>query len=172
MKDLGNMYDPCFLLPLFSAILRPGEYYYFFLCLNIPNQIMLCGHFWISSVFVLECVIDCLKFVSSHAMGVTVMALSSFDPKVRAAAYHVLSCFYQHLEGSKFREKSQVNAGKLASVFKGFMQRNTKGFVHLKQLLYLMDMMKNGIRHPNQRLPFVLTTYVTKVAQQMLKPGT
>lgn len=34
-----------------------------------------------------------------------------------------------------------------------------------------MDTMKNGIRHPNQRLPFVLTTYVTKVAQQMLKPG-
>lgn len=46
-----------------------------------------------------------------------------------------------------------------------------KGFVHLKQLLYLMDTMKNGIRHPNQRLPFVLTTYVAKVAQQMLKPG-
>lgn len=46
-----------------------------------------------------------------------------------------------------------------------------KPFIHLKQLLYLMDMMKNGIRHPNQRLPFVLTTYVSKVAQQMLKPG-
>uniref|UniRef100_H3C620 URB1 ribosome biogenesis homolog n=1 Tax=Tetraodon nigroviridis TaxID=99883 RepID=H3C620_TETNG len=110
-KDLGNMYDPCFLLP---------------------------------SLSVLECVIDCLKFVSSHAMGVTVMALSSYDPKIRAAAYHVLSCFYQHLEGSQFREKSQ--------------------------LLYLMDMMRNGIRHPNQRLPFVMTTYVAKVAQQMLKP--
>ncbi|TNN01113.1 hypothetical protein fugu_010495 [Takifugu bimaculatus] len=114
VKDLGNLYDPCFLLPLFSAILRP------------------------------ECVIDCLKFVSCHAMGVTVMALSSYDPKVRAAAYHVLSCFYQHLEGSQFREK--------------------------RQLLYLMDTMKNGIRQTNQRLPFVLTTYVAKVAQQMLKP--
>lgn len=58
--------------------------------------------------------IDCLKFVSSHAMGVTVMALSSYDPKVRAAAYHVLSCFYQHLEGSRLREKRQVNAGKVS----------------------------------------------------------
>ncbi|XP_026153088.1 nucleolar pre-ribosomal-associated protein 1 [Mastacembelus armatus] len=114
VKDLGKLYDPCFLLPLFSAILRP------------------------------ECVIDCLKFVSSHALGVTVMALSSYDPQVRAAAYHVLSCFYQHLEGARFREK--------------------------RQLLYLMDTVKNGIRKQNQRLPFVLTTYITKVAQQMLKP--
>ncbi|XP_069563498.1 nucleolar pre-ribosomal-associated protein 1 [Brachyistius frenatus] len=114
VKDLENLYDPCFLLPLFSAILRP------------------------------ECVIDCFKFVSSHALGVTVMALSSYDSKVRAAAFHVLSCFYQHLEGARFREK--------------------------RQLLYLMDTVKNGIRQQNQRLPFVLTTYITKVAQQMLKP--
>ncbi|XP_068601520.1 nucleolar pre-ribosomal-associated protein 1 [Brachionichthys hirsutus] len=113
-KDLGNLYDPCFLLPLFSAMLQP------------------------------ECVIDCLKFVSSHALGVTVMALSSYDPKVRAAAYHVLLSFYQHLEGARVREK--------------------------RQLLYLMDTVKNGIRKPNQRLPFVLTTYITKVAQQMLRP--
>ncbi|XP_070761902.1 nucleolar pre-ribosomal-associated protein 1 [Enoplosus armatus] len=114
VKDLGDLYDPCFLLPLFSTILRP------------------------------ECVIDCLKFVSSHALGVTVMALSSYNAKVRAAAYHVLSCFYQHLEGAWFREK--------------------------RQLLYLMDTVKNGIRQQNQRLPFVLTTYITKVAQQLLKP--
>uniref|UniRef100_A0A3B4UFA2 URB1 ribosome biogenesis homolog n=1 Tax=Seriola dumerili TaxID=41447 RepID=A0A3B4UFA2_SERDU len=114
VKDLGNLYDPCFLLPLFSTILQP------------------------------ECVIDCLKFVSSHAFGLTVMALSSYDPKVRAAAYHVLSCFYQHLEGARLREK--------------------------RQLLYLMDTVKNGVRQQNQRLPFVLTTYITKAAQQMLKP--
>lgn len=56
-----------------------------------------------------ECVVDCHKFVSSHALGLTVMALSSYDPKVRAAAYHVLSCFYQHLEGAHLREKKQVN---------------------------------------------------------------
>lgn len=36
------------------------------------------------------------------------MALSSFDPNMRAAAYHVLACFYQHLEGARFREKRQV----------------------------------------------------------------
>lgn len=57
-------------------------------------------------------------------MGVTVMALSSYDPKVRAAAYHVLSCFYQHLEGSQFREKRQVNAGKvsLSIIFKEMLK--------------------------------------------------
>ncbi|XP_058490255.1 nucleolar pre-ribosomal-associated protein 1 [Solea solea] len=114
VKDLGNVYDPCFLLPLFSVILQP------------------------------ECVIDCVKFVSSHALGLTVMALSSYDPKVRAAAYHVLSCFYQHLEGARFREK--------------------------RQLLYMMDTVKNGIQTQNQRLPFVMTIYISKVAQQMLKP--
>ncbi|XP_037325699.2 nucleolar pre-ribosomal-associated protein 1 [Pungitius pungitius] len=114
IKDCENLYDPRFLLPLFSTILQP------------------------------ECVIDCLKFVSSHAFGFTVMALSSYDSKMRAAAYHVLSCFYQHLEGARFREK--------------------------RQLLYLMDTVRNGIRQQNQRLPFLLTTYITKAAQQMLKP--
>ncbi|XP_034022476.1 nucleolar pre-ribosomal-associated protein 1 [Thalassophryne amazonica] len=114
VKDAGSLYDPCFLLALFSAILRP------------------------------ECVIDCLKFVSCHALGVSVMALSSYDLQVRAAGYHVLSCFYHHLEGASFREK--------------------------RQLLYLLDMVRNGVRQQNQRLPFILTTYITKVAQQMLKP--
>ncbi|RVE65079.1 hypothetical protein OJAV_G00132260 [Oryzias javanicus] len=114
VKDLGNLYDPRFLLPLFSVILRP------------------------------ECVIDCLKFISSHALGFTVMALSSYDPKVRAAAYHVLGSFYHHLEGARFREK--------------------------RQILYLMDMVKNGVHQQNQKLPFVLTSYVAKVAQQMLRP--
>ncbi|KAJ8280119.1 hypothetical protein GJAV_G00050750 [Gymnothorax javanicus] len=114
VKDLGSLYDPCFLLPLFSSLLRP------------------------------ECVVDCYKFVSSHALGVTVAALSSYDPKVRAAAYQVLGSFYHHLEGARFREK--------------------------RQLLYLLDAVKNGIRQQNLRLPFLLVTYIAKVAQQMLRP--
>lgn len=81
-----------------SCCCRRSESVYFLLsnCCTFP------------SVCVTECVIDCLKFVSSHALGVTVMALSSYDPKVRAAAYHVLGCFYQHLEGARIREKRQV----------------------------------------------------------------
>uniref|UniRef100_A0A8C8C718 Nucleolar pre-ribosomal-associated protein 1 n=1 Tax=Oncorhynchus tshawytscha TaxID=74940 RepID=A0A8C8C718_ONCTS len=114
MKDLGSVYDPCFLLPLFSAMLQP------------------------------ESVIDCLKFVSSHGLGVTMVSLSSYDPKLRAAAYQVLASYHHHLEAARFREK--------------------------RQLLYLLDMVKNGIRQQNLRMPFVLTTYITKVARQMLKP--
>ncbi|KAJ0022339.1 hypothetical protein NQD34_009829 [Periophthalmus magnuspinnatus] len=114
LKDPQSLYDPRFLLPLFSAILRP------------------------------ESAVDCLKFVSCHALGFTAMALSSYDPNIRAAAYHVLTCFYQHLEGARFKEK--------------------------KQLLYLVDILKNSVRKQNQRLPFILTTYISKVLQQILKP--
>ncbi|KAF4103830.1 nucleolar pre-ribosomal-associated protein 1 [Onychostoma macrolepis] len=112
--DLSSLYDPCFLLPLFSFILRP------------------------------ECAVDCQKFVSSHALGVTVAALSSYDPKVRAAAYQVLGSFYQHLEGAHFREK--------------------------RLLLYLLDTVKNGIPKQNLRMPNVHVSYITKVAQQILRP--
>ncbi|XP_073718907.1 nucleolar pre-ribosomal-associated protein 1 isoform X1 [Misgurnus anguillicaudatus] len=112
--DKSSLYDPCFLLPLFSFILRP------------------------------ECVVDCHKFVSSHALGVTVAALSSYDSKVRAAAYQVLGSFYQHLEGARFREK--------------------------RQLLYLLDTVKNGIQKQNIRVSFVHVTYIAKVAQQILRP--
>ncbi|XP_057694473.1 nucleolar pre-ribosomal-associated protein 1 isoform X2 [Corythoichthys intestinalis] len=113
-KDLSDLYDPAFLLPLFGAVLRP------------------------------ESAVDCLKFVKANALGLTAAALSSYDTKMRAAAYHVLGCFYQHLEAARFREK--------------------------RQLLYLLDTVKNGVRQPNRRLPFILTTYISKVAQQMLKP--
>ncbi|KAL1260021.1 hypothetical protein QQF64_007848, partial [Cirrhinus molitorella] len=112
--DLSSLYDPCFLLPLFSFILRP------------------------------ECAVDCQRFVSSHALGVTVVALSSYDPKVRAAAYQVLGSFYQHLEGARLREK--------------------------RQLLYLLDTVKNSITKQNLRVPFVHVAYITKVAQQILRP--
>lgn len=112
--DLSCLYDPCFLLPLFSFILRP------------------------------ECAVDCLKFVSCQALGVTMAALSSYDSKVRAAAYQVLGSFYQHLEGARFKEK--------------------------RQLLYLLDTVKNGIQKQNLRVPFVHVAYIAKVAQQILRP--
>lgn len=46
-----------------------------------------------------------------------------------------------------------------------------ESLIFFEQLLYLMDIARNGIRQQNQRLPFLLTTYITKAAQQMLKPG-
>ncbi|XP_078265733.1 nucleolar pre-ribosomal-associated protein 1 [Rhinoraja longicauda] len=109
-----NLYDPCFLLPLFSGLITS------------------------------ESVVDCYKFVDVNAFGLTVASLSSYDPKIRAAAYHILGNYHMHLEAAHFKEK--------------------------RQLLYLLDVVKNGIRQPNVRLTFCLAFYIAKVAQQMLKP--
>ncbi|NXW05576.1 NPA1P protein, partial [Fregetta grallaria] len=114
VKSLDDFYDPCFLLQLFSELTRP------------------------------ECVVACHKFVEVNALGLTVAALSSYDSNMRAAAYFVLASFRSHLEGARFREKSQ--------------------------LLYLLDAVQNGIGHPNLRFTFSLTLYIARVAQQILKP--
>ncbi|NWW94941.1 NPA1P protein, partial [Rhynochetos jubatus] len=114
VNSLDDFYDPCFLLQLFSELTRP------------------------------ECVVACHKFVEVNALGLTVAALSSYDSNMRAAAYFVLASFRPHLEGARFREKSQ--------------------------LLYLLDAVQNGIRQQNLRFTFSLTLYVARVAQQILKP--
>ncbi|NWX51116.1 NPA1P protein, partial [Steatornis caripensis] len=114
VKSLDDFYDPCFLLQLFCELTRP------------------------------ECVVACHKFVEVNALGLTVAALSSYDSSMRAAAYFVLASFRSHLEGARFREKSQ--------------------------LLYLLDAVQNGIRQPNLRFTFSLTLYIARVAQQILKP--
>ncbi|KAF0880051.1 NPA1P protein, partial [Crocuta crocuta] len=112
--DLDGLYDPCFLLHLFSELTRP------------------------------ELVVDCRKFLDSNSLGLTVAALSSYDPQMRAAAYRVLAAFYSHLEGARFREQPQ--------------------------LLYLLDVVRNGIRTQNMRLTFTLTLFIAKAALQILKP--
>ncbi|XP_010606935.1 nucleolar pre-ribosomal-associated protein 1 isoform X3 [Fukomys damarensis] len=112
--DPSGLYDPCFLLHLFGELTRP------------------------------EFVVDCRKFLDSNALGLTVAALSSYDPQMRAAAYSVLAAFYSHLEGARFREQSQ--------------------------LLYLLDVVRNGIRTLNLRLPFTLALFIAKAAVQILKP--
>ncbi|XP_008066646.1 nucleolar pre-ribosomal-associated protein 1 [Carlito syrichta] len=114
MVDLDGLYDPCFLLQLFSELTRP------------------------------EFVVDCRKFLDSNALGLTVAALSSYDPQMRATAYHVLAAYYSHLEGARFREQSQ--------------------------LLYLLDVVRNGIRTKNMRLTFTLSLFIAKAALQILKP--
>lgn len=57
----------------------------------------------------IEFVVDCRKFLDSNALGLTVAALSSYDPRMRAAAYYVLAAYYSQLEGARFREQSQVS---------------------------------------------------------------
>ncbi|XP_007493354.2 nucleolar pre-ribosomal-associated protein 1 isoform X1 [Monodelphis domestica] len=112
--DFDELYDPCFLLHLFSELTRP------------------------------EFVVDCHKFVDSNALGLTVSALSSYDPQMRAAAYYVLASYYSHLEGARFREQPQ--------------------------LLYLLDVVQNGIRKQNLRFTYSLTLFIAKTALQILKP--
>ncbi|XP_006862589.1 PREDICTED: nucleolar pre-ribosomal-associated protein 1 [Chrysochloris asiatica] len=114
IADLSDLYDPCFLLHLFSELTRP------------------------------EFVVDCRKFLDSNSLGLTVAALSSYDPKMRAAAYYVLAAYYSQLEGARFREQPQ--------------------------LLYLLDVVRNGIRSQNMRLTFSLTLFIAKAALQILKP--
>ncbi|KAM8813060.1 nucleolar pre-ribosomal-associated protein 1 [Rhynchonycteris naso] len=112
--DLDGLYDPCFLLHLFSELTRP------------------------------EFVVDCRKFLDSNALGLTVAALSSYDPQMRAAAYYILAAYYSHVEGARFREQPQV--------------------------LYLLDVVRNGIRTQNMRLTFTLALFIAKAALQILKP--
>ncbi|XP_054398434.2 nucleolar pre-ribosomal-associated protein 1 isoform X4 [Pongo abelii] len=112
--DLDGLYDPCFLLQLFSELTRP------------------------------EFVVDCRKFLDSNALGLTVVALSSYDPQMRALAYHVLAAYYSHLEGARFQEQPQ--------------------------LLYLLDVVRNGIRTQDMRLTFTLALFIAKAALQILKP--
>ncbi|XP_075710651.1 nucleolar pre-ribosomal-associated protein 1 [Rhinoderma darwinii] len=114
IQDLHTIYDPCFLLPLFSELLRP------------------------------ELVVDCLKFVEMNALGLTLAALSSYDYNMRAAAYHILGSFVSHMEGARFRDK--------------------------KQMQYLLEVIKNGIRQENIKLAFTLGLYGARAAQVLLKP--
>ena len=53
-------------------------------------------------------VVDCRQFVEHGCLGYLVMALSSREEGVRAAAGHTLTRFSHHLEGSRYREKAQV----------------------------------------------------------------
>ncbi|CAC5395758.1 URB1 [Mytilus coruscus] len=77
-KSSPDIYDPCFILPLFSHILTPDQ------------------------------LIDCRKFVERGCLGYVLAALSCHDSTMRGAAYFVLDNFLHHLEGSRFPEKDQV----------------------------------------------------------------
>uniref|UniRef100_S4RZR3 URB1 ribosome biogenesis homolog n=1 Tax=Petromyzon marinus TaxID=7757 RepID=S4RZR3_PETMA len=78
----SHLYDPAFLLPLFSAILVP------------------------------ECAVDCRRFVEVHGLGLVFAGLASLHPALRGACYHVLALFHSQLEGSHFPEKPQVRMGR------------------------------------------------------------
>lgn len=76
-------------------------------CTGIMESLCVCSYR--SILFPIEFVVDCRKFVDSNALGLTVTALSSYDPQMRAVAYSVLAAYYSHVEGARFREQSQVS---------------------------------------------------------------
>ena len=74
-----DLYDPCFLLPLFSYILSPGE------------------------------VVECRKFAELGCLGVLFRCMSSLSYDVRASAAHCLERYSSHMTYSSFREKRQIS---------------------------------------------------------------
>ncbi|OWF47467.1 nucleolar pre-ribosomal-associated protein 1-like [Mizuhopecten yessoensis] len=73
-----DLYDPCFILPLFSSLLSPESY------------------------------VDCRKFAETLCLGYTIAALSCHDSGVRGVAYHVLARYLHHIEGARFPEQQQI----------------------------------------------------------------
>ncbi|XP_071113634.1 nucleolar pre-ribosomal-associated protein 1-like [Haliotis cracherodii] len=78
VKAAVDVYDPCFVLPLFCGLLTSDS------------------------------LVDCRKFVSSHCLAYTLTALSSHAPGIRKAAYTILARYVDHLSGVKFHERLQV----------------------------------------------------------------
>ncbi|KAJ8315749.1 hypothetical protein KUTeg_007899 [Tegillarca granosa] len=77
-KSEDDVYDPCFILPLFSYLMSPDS------------------------------LLDCRRVVESNCLGYIMAAISSHDTAMRGATYHVLGEYMQHLEGARFPEKDQV----------------------------------------------------------------
>uniref|UniRef100_A0A7M5VE34 Nucleolar pre-ribosomal-associated protein 1 n=2 Tax=Clytia hemisphaerica TaxID=252671 RepID=A0A7M5VE34_9CNID len=78
-EEEEELYDPRFLLMLFSFILRPGN--------NV----------------------DCKHFLESNCLAVTIASLTSHDISIRKIGYVVIAQYNEFLEGARFREKAQVD---------------------------------------------------------------
>ena len=52
--------------------------------------------------------VDCHKIVESGCLSFLIGSLSSYCDDVRLAAFHCLTLFKSHMEGARFRDKSQV----------------------------------------------------------------
>ena len=74
-----GLYDPCFLLPLFSYVLSPGE------------------------------AVECRKFAEIGCLGVLFRCMSSLSYDVRASAAHCLERYSSHMTYDSFREKRQIS---------------------------------------------------------------
>ncbi|XP_041352192.1 nucleolar pre-ribosomal-associated protein 1-like [Gigantopelta aegis] len=113
LQSKPDVYDPCFLLPLFSILLSPDS------------------------------VADCRKFVELHCLGYTFAALSSHMPDMRRAAYHILSAFIYHLEGSRIQERTQITC--------------------------VLEVLRNSCQEANVKLACIISIFLAKAARQQLK---
>ncbi|GIY30835.1 nucleolar pre-ribosomal-associated protein 1 [Caerostris extrusa] len=109
-----KMYDLRFCLPLFSYLLSPGAF------------------------------VHCTQLIQSKVLMLIFISLSSLEAPVRALGYYCLTQFYQHLEGSNFREKGIW--------------------------LCLLDSLCNSIVSTNPKIPNIITLFLARTVDIFTKP--
>ncbi|XP_023232572.1 nucleolar pre-ribosomal-associated protein 1-like [Centruroides sculpturatus] len=113
--ELDKIYDPRFLLSLFIVLLTPGS------------------------------LVNCRKFIESKCLALIFTSLSSSVLNIRKAGYYVLHQFYEHLEGSRFKEKDLW--------------------------LGILKLMKHNITKSNIKLSYLVTLFLCKVTDYAFKSG-
>ena len=98
------------------------------------------------SFLVLAALVDCRKFIEKDCLGVMLAALSSHDPSMRSAAYHIIERFYFHLEGARFLEVEQIQ--------------------------YILELLKNSVAASRSKLACIVTVFLARAVRIMLKAGT
>ncbi|KAI6655074.1 Nucleolar pre-ribosomal-associated protein 1-like [Oopsacas minuta] len=137
-----HLYDPCFLLPLFSFILAPGVD------------------------------VDCRKFAELGCLGVLFRCLSSLSYDVRASAAHCLDRYTTHMSYNSFREKRQISLilditanticedlSRIPSIHTSFLARTVPILLHPNHDLFLL-LTKFLLSKPNintEELPLLKT---------------
>ena len=115
--DDESIYDPCFLLPLFSTLLSSSiliflctVYSLLFLSPLSPSLPPFSRSLpFPPSLSIIASVVNCLSFIKRGLLSFIVTATSSTCVHMRKAAYYNLSLFNHHLtNSSRFTEKPQV----------------------------------------------------------------
>ena len=97
-------------------------------------------------IFILAALVDCRKFIEKDCLGVMLAALSSHDPSMRSAAYHIIERFHFHLEGARFLEVEQIQ--------------------------YIVELLKNSVAASRSKLACIVTVFLARAVRIMLKAGT
>ncbi|KFD53790.1 hypothetical protein M513_05296, partial [Trichuris suis] len=111
----SDLYDPRFLLPALSRILR---------CDSVMN---------------------CRRFVTTNCLSFLLCGLSFADPDLRALCYSNLVDFHEALKGSEdFAEKGQLS--------------------------FLLALVRQSITRDNQRLPFIISLFLSRLVWVFVNP--